>query len=102
MNTMIISAFPGCGKTYTVTIVSTPVEITNNSSIYGQITAETYNRKFTIQVEKDGVVGNVDIPKPAFATFEGWFTDESYTYQWNTATDPVKGNMTLYAKWSRN
>ncbi len=35
-------------------------------------------------------------------TFEGWYTDESFTdeYEYDTAL-PVTGDLTLYAKWNR-
>ncbi len=33
-------------------------------------------------------------------TFEGWYADEALTTKWNFATDKVKGDMTLYAKWN--
>ena len=32
--------------------------------------------------------------------FAGWFKDIHLTEEWDFATDAVKGNMTLYAKWS--
>ena len=32
--------------------------------------------------------------------FAGWFKDIHLTEEWDFATDTVKGNMTLYAKWS--
>ena len=32
--------------------------------------------------------------------FAGWFKDIHLTEEWNFETDTVKGNMTLYAKWS--
>ena len=31
-----------------------------------------------------------------------WYKEASYTTQWNFATDPVTGDMTLYAKWTPN
>lgn len=30
---------------------------------------------------------------------EGWYTDSTYTEQWNFLTDVVESDMTLYAKW---
>jgi len=32
-------------------------------------------------------------------SFAGWFTDTSYSTQWDFANDKIAGNMTLYAKW---
>ncbi|MDO4792845.1 MAG: InlB B-repeat-containing protein [Filifactor alocis] len=38
-------------------------------------------------------------PTRAGYSFEGWYTDGAYTTPWNFS-DPVTGNMTLYAKWT--
>lgn len=92
----------GCRKTCTVTIVSTPVEITNSQGTYAQFNPDKkYNKTFTIEVEQGGIVGSIDVSAPEYVTFCGWYTDKSYTYQWDPATDTVKGDMTLYAKWER-
>jgi len=32
--------------------------------------------------------------------FGGWFKEDTFTNQWDFATDTVTGNITLYAKWS--
>lgn len=85
--------------TYTVTIISKPIEEFTNPTTLQKIRAANYNRTFTKEVADGGIVGTIDIPIPKHLEFGGWFTDASYTYQWNTATDPVKGDMTLYAKW---
>ena len=94
-----LSYLTGCEKTYTVTVKSTPIEVTEASSTLLKTVAYTYNKTFTIKVKENGVIGDIEIPCPEDAKFCGWFTDESYTLQWNTAADIVKGNMTLYAKW---
>ena len=91
----------GCKRTCTVTIVSTPIEITKTSSTLTKLIADECNTTFTIKVEKDDIVGTIDVPSPESVTFCGWYTDKSYTYQWNPAIDTVKGDMTLYAKWER-
>lgn len=91
----------GCSRTYTVTIISTPVNASPNS-IYGKAQAEKYNRTVTKKVKEGGIVGTIDIPMPDYLEFGGWYTDKSYTYQWNTATDTVNGDITLYAKWIKN
>ena len=93
------SFLTGCNKTYTVTVKSTPIQVTESSSTLLKTVAYTYNKTFTINVKENGVVGDIEIPCPEGSKFCGWFTDESYTFQWNTATDLVKGDMTLYAKW---
>lgn len=99
---LICCLLTGCKKTCTVTIVSTPVEITNSQGTYAQFNPDKkYNKTFTIEVEQGGIVGSIDVSAPEYVTFCGWYTDKSYTYQWNPATDTVKGDMTLYAKWER-
>ncbi|MBD5131101.1 MAG: hypothetical protein HDT28_00675 [Clostridiales bacterium] len=36
-------------------------------------------------------------------TFDGWYTDDSYTVAWNFDTDTVtKKSITIYAKWKEN
>jgi uncharacterized repeat protein (TIGR02543 family) len=35
-------------------------------------------------------------------TFSGWFQDAGLTAPWSFTTDPVTGDMTLYAKWTIN
>ncbi len=39
-------------------------------------------------------------PTQSGKLFAGWYTDETYTKQWNFATDKVMDNVTLYAKWN--
>ncbi|WP_160680820.1 YDG domain-containing protein [Clostridium sp. C8-1-8] len=36
------------------------------------------------------------------ASFEGWYQDSSLTKPWNFDTDTVKGNTTIYAKFTKN
>ncbi len=59
----------------------------------------------TRKIKKGSIVGNVDIDiklaeKKGYR-FCGWYTDESWTIQWNTMLDQVNGNVTLYAKWEK-
>ena len=42
-----------------------------------------------------------DVSKSDY-TLEGWYTDSTYTSKWDFATDVVSGDMTLYAKWTKN
>lgn len=93
---LICTLFAGCKEEiYTVTAVS---RVAQDGSIVG-----LSNETIVIEVEKDSIIGNIPINISPFIKdkyrFCGWFTDESYTYQWNTATDIVVGDMTLYAKW---
>lgn len=91
-----------CSKSYTVTIISTPIKETDSQSTLGKLQAEKYNKTYTKQIKEGGIVGTIDIPMPDYLEFGGWYTDASFTYQWNTATDTVKGDMTLYAKWIKD
>ncbi|MEK4426855.1 InlB B-repeat-containing protein [Solibacillus sp. FSL K6-1523] len=38
-------------------------------------------------------------PRKTDSTFAGWYADAGLTTKWNFATDVVKANMALYAKW---
>ncbi|MEA4966088.1 MAG: InlB B-repeat-containing protein [Oscillospiraceae bacterium] len=45
-------------------------------------------------------VAEPDEPARAGYDFNGWYSDLDRTMLWNFQTDPVKGNMTLYAGWT--
>ena len=47
----------------------------------------------------NGVIGDLDVDLREGYTFEGWYTETDFIYQWDTATTIVEGDMTLYAKW---
>lgn len=51
-------------------------------------------------IEKDGKVTKPTNPTKAGFDFGGWYTNTSYSTQWNFDTNTVTGNMTLYAKWT--
>ncbi|MDQ0363314.1 InlB B-repeat-containing protein, partial [Breznakia pachnodae] len=40
------------------------------------------------------------IPTKDGYSFDGWYTDTTYTTVWDFNTDTIVGNMTLYAKWN--
>ncbi len=52
-------------------------------------------------VHGDAVVSPVTPIKTGY-TFAGWFKDSTYTSAWAFGTEPVTGNMTLFAKWNIN
>ena len=114
----------GCKKTCTVTIVSTPVEITNSQGTYAQFNPDKkYNKTFTIKVEQGGIVGSIDVSAPEYVTFRGWYPNEKYTGEpfrdgagysisgkpsgfdasvgIRYLNTPFPAPMTLYAKWER-
>ena len=41
-------------------------------------------------------------PTETWWTFGGWYKEAGCANKWNFATDEVKGNITLYAKWTQN
>ena len=47
-------------------------------------------------------IGNDLMPKPTKEGYEfgGWFTEKEFIYRWEPNSDPVTGDMTLYAKWT--
>lgn len=97
---LICTLFAGCkDKTYTVTAIS---RIPDDNPSATTIAELLLNQTITIKVKENSIIGAISLPADTSGyIFRGWFTDESYTYQWNTATDIVIGDMTLYAKWEK-
>lgn len=90
--------FTSCKKdTCTVTVIS---YVPKTSYSIEEI---ALNQKIEIAVEKNTTIGYIPISTYSAQKYRflGWYTDASYTYQWNTATDIVIGDMTLYAKWEK-
>lgn len=55
----------------------------------------------TVNVANGEVFSEPDEPTRTSCTFGGWYTDESFTTEYDF-TKPVSGNITLYAKWIVN
>ena len=61
-------------------------------------------------VAANGLITQPVVPQPPDGKgFAGWFTEDTYTHQWNFATYPVEESdvdinktITLYAKWESN
>ena len=53
----------------------------------------------TVEVAEGDILGNIELPNGADEHFLGWFIDKNYTLQFNQFVDPVKADITLYAKW---
>jgi len=108
------------GKTYTITPVDGSCAIaaslvTGDIEIRVTKTAEKrYNVYFetvilTLQEPKTQTVkAGSKVTDPGTLTadqnrdttvFAGWYTDETYTKEWNFDTDTVQSDMVLYAKW---
>lgn len=45
--------------------------------------------------------GNLTIPEVKGYTFDGWYTDDTYSTEFDF-TQPIKSNTTVYAKWEKN
>lgn len=74
-------------------------------------TTESYQFAVTYDFKYDGITSKTDVDysgkvtEPAHGdrtgyTFAGWYREESFQTPWNTDTDMVTSDMTLYAKWS--
>lgn len=55
----------------------------------------------TIEHGKPIGTGKPTIPPVEGFTFDGWYTDETYTKEFDF-TKPIKSNTTVYAKWTAN
>lgn len=55
----------------------------------------------TIEHGKPIDTGKLTIPKVEGYTFDGWYTDATYTTKFDF-TQPIKSNTTVYAKWTAN
>ena len=55
-----------------------------------------------VTVIKNHTISATDIPNPTHPTwnFSGWYKDKNCNAQWNTASDTVTADITLYAKWT--
>ena len=55
----------------------------------------------TIEHGKPIDTGNLTIPTVDGYTFDGWYTDDTYSTEFDF-TQPIKRNTTVYAKWTAN
>ncbi|MBR4209687.1 MAG: InlB B-repeat-containing protein [Lachnospiraceae bacterium] len=76
----------GCGQSYTVKLNANYP----GSEDLGEVSVGSGQ---TLQSETPVREGYV---------FEGWFTDENLTESFNTASDKVKSDLTLYAAWDKD
>ncbi|MDE6584769.1 MAG: InlB B-repeat-containing protein, partial [Anaeroplasmataceae bacterium] len=54
------------------------------------------------KVKKDATIANPGTPTREGYTFGGWYKDAECNTSWDFASDKVTGNITLYAKWTKN
>jgi uncharacterized repeat protein (TIGR02543 family) len=80
--------------------------VTADMTLYAKWTATvSFDATGGSSVPSQTVVENSTVAAPTAPTkanlsFGGWYTEAALTSQWNFATDPVTGDMTLYAKWT--
>ena len=58
--------------------------------------------KETLSVLKGHKIDAINMPNPTHPTWDfiGWYKDKNCNTQWNTASDTVTADITLYAKWT--
>lgn len=87
---------------------STP--ITGDTKVYAKWTAKDYEVSFITEhgdpptsqnVKYNGTAGNPGKLTEEGYTFIGWYTDETYTKEFDF-TKPITSNTTVYAKWEKN
>ena len=104
-------------KWYTDESLQTPVSmeetltLTQDTDFYAEYIAATFKVSFstgedTIPVEDQVVTYPAEVTEPVAPTkmgytFGGWYTDEACKNAYDF-TAPVRGDMTLYAKWTIN
>lgn len=54
-----------------------------------------------LSIAHGNTIDAANLPRPAHPSwdFSGWFKDKYSTIQWDTASDTVTSDITLYAKW---
>ena len=84
--------------------------IKRNTTVYAKWTAKDYEVSFITEhgdppasqnVKYNGTAGNPGKLSAEGYTFDGWYTDETYTKEFDF-TQPIKSNTTVYAKWTAN
>jgi uncharacterized repeat protein (TIGR02543 family) len=82
-----------------------------NTTIYGKWDALTYTVTYNAQggtdissqeADYDTLIIAPTPPQKTGYAFAGWYKDAGCTSVWTWASDRVKGDMTLYAKWGIN
>ena len=60
------------------------------------------DKKQVEDIEDGSLLEQPEAPVRDGYTFAGWFSDKGLTKAWNFANNPVRKDMTLYAKWINN
>ena len=80
------------------------IDVTENTNTYAitfdanGVTAENMPASGSVQYGKQ-ITAPTTRPTNAIKTFVGWYKEAACTTEWNFATDVVKADVTLYAKW---
>lgn len=80
------------------------IDVAENTNTYAitfdanGVTAENMPASGSVQYGKQ-ITAPTTRPTNAIKTFVGWYKEAACTTEWNFATDVVKADVTLYAKW---
>lgn len=95
---------PGCTSVWTWATD----RVQGNTTLYAKWETNQYVVTFdsmegsavpSVTIQYDTLMPAPGVPTRDGYTFAGWFREESYSNEWNFATNKVSKDMTLYAKW---
>ena len=89
----VSGSMPDSDVTVDVTFTAKDYTVTYESNGGSTVPSQTVKYNETANKPVD--------PTKSGCTFAGWYTEEKLTNEYDFAT-PVTGNITLYAKWTRN
>ena len=89
----VSGSMPDSDVTVDVTYTAKDYTVTHESNGGSTVPSQTVKYNETANKPAD--------PTKSGYTFAGWYTEEKLTNKYDFAT-PVTGNITLYAKWTRN
>lgn len=89
----VSGSMPDSDVTVDVTYTAKDYTVTHESNGGSTVPSQTVKYNETANKPAD--------PTKSGYTFAGWYTEEKFTNKYGFAT-PVTGNITLYAKWTRN
>ena len=84
--------------------------IKSNTTVYAKWTAKDYEVSFITEhgktptsqnVQYNGTAGNPGTLSAEGYTFDGWYTDDTYSTKFDFST-PITGDTKVYAKWEKN
>ena len=87
----------GVGKTTTAINLAASLALLGKKKVRFETSGGTELE--AVSVKRGSVIGEVMTPTKPGAVFGGWYADQAHTKPWDTQKDPVRSNMTLYARW---